>query len=229
MATFCLVHGGCHGAWQWGQLVAELDARGHESVCMDLPISDPRAGAAEYAAVVADALGRCDDPVVVGHSQGGFTLPFVAELRPVRMLVWLAAAMQPGLYPGLPPAEDMMVMTAGEIVPGPDGLIRITEPVAMERFYYDVSPGLARWAYGQLRPQAAAGVFPARMPEFDRSTPVGSIVCRDDRALSPRWLRTAARDALQVEPVELPGGHSPFLTCPAQLADALDMLVRTGT
>jgi pimeloyl-ACP methyl ester carboxylesterase len=229
MATFCLVHGGCHGAWQWGQLVAELDARGHESVCMDLPISDPRSGAAEYAAVVADALDGCADPVVVGHSQGGFTLPFVAELRPVRMLVWLAAVMQPGLYPGLPPAEDMMIMTADEIVPGSDGLIRIPEPVAMERFYYDVSPGLARWAYGQLRPQAAAGIFPVRMPEFDRSTPVRSIVCRDDHALSPRWLRTAARDALQVEPVELPGGHSPFLTCPARLADALDMLVRAGT
>lgn len=224
---FALVHGGCHGAWQWGQLVAELDARGHESVCMDLPISDPRSGPAEYAAVIVDALAGRDEVVVVGHSQAGFTLPFVAERMPVRMLVWLAGAIQPGLYEGLPQAERMTIMTADEITPDADGLIRIPEAVAMNRFYHDVSPSLARWAFGQLRPQAASGIFPDRLPEFGRSTPVGSIVCLDDRALSPQWLRSAARDALRVEPIELPGSHSPFLTRPAQLADALDMVVST--
>jgi hypothetical protein len=224
MATFALVHGGCHGAWQWGPLVAELDARGHESVCMDLPISDPLAGPAEYAAAVADALADREAAVVVGHSQGGFTLPFVAERIPVRKLVWLAGAIQPGLYEGLPPAGDMLLMTAEEITPSADSLIRIPEDVAMNRFYHDVSPGLARWAYGRLRPQAAAGVFPGRMPRFDPSTPTGMIVCRDDRAMSAPWLRAAARDALRVQPVELPGSHSPFLTRPAQLADALDAL-----
>jgi pimeloyl-ACP methyl ester carboxylesterase len=227
MATFGLVHGGCHGAWQWGGLVAELESRGHDSVCMDLPISDPRSGVPEYAATVAGALAGHSRPVLVGHSQGGFTLPFVAELRPVRMLVWLAGVIQPGLYPGLPPAEGMMRMTAEEISPGADGLIRIPESVAMNRFYNDVGPSLARWAYGQLRPQAQEGIWPGRLPEFDRSTPVASIVCRDDRALSPEWLRTAARNALNVEPIELPGSHSPFLTRPAELADALDKLVRT--
>jgi hypothetical protein len=54
------------------------------------------------------------------------------------------------------------------------------------------------------------------------------IVCRDDRAMSAPWLRVAARDALRVEPVELPGSHSPFLTRPAQLADALDALADDG-
>ena len=48
-----------------------------------------------------------------------------------------------------------------------------------------------------------------------------SIVCRDDRAVSPDWSRAAARELLGVEPVELPGSHSPFLSRPAELADLL--------
>ena len=134
-----------------------------------------------------------------------------------------------GLYEGLPPAEDMLLMTAEEITPGADGLIRIPEAVAMNRFYHDVSPSLAWWAFGRLRPQAAGGVFPGRLPRFDRSTPTGLIVCRDDRAMSAQWLRAAARDVLRVEPIELPGSHSPFLTRAAQLADALDTLVNSGS
>jgi pimeloyl-ACP methyl ester carboxylesterase len=226
MATFALVHGGGHGMWQWGQLVAELDARGHESICMDLPISDPTAGHTEYAAAVVDALEGREDPVVVGHSQNGFTLPFVAEQIPVRILIWLAAFIQPGVYEGLPAVEDVLTMTPEEITPSADGLIRIPEAVAMNRFYHDVSPSVARWAFGQLRPQALKGTMPDRLPKFDRSTPVGSIICRDDRSVSPQQQRAVARDVLHVEPVELPGSHSPFLARPAQLADALDSLVR---
>ena len=42
-----------------------------------------------------------------------------------------------------------------------------------------------------------------------------SIVCAEDRVVDPAWSRRVARDRLGVEPIELPGGHSPFLapTC----------------
>ena len=52
-----------------------------------------------------------------------------------------------------------------------------------------------------------------------------SIVCRDDRAINPAWVRAAARDRLGVEAVEISGGHSPFLTRPVELALALDQLM----
>jgi pimeloyl-ACP methyl ester carboxylesterase len=52
-----------------------------------------------------------------------------------------------------------------------------------------------------------------------------SVLCRDDRAVSPSWSRTAARELLGVEPVELPGSHSPFLSRPAELAELLVSLV----
>ena len=51
-----------------------------------------------------------------------------------------------------------------------------------------------------------------------------SIVCRDDRAINPDWVRTAARERLGVEAIELDGGHSPFLTRPGELAEVLDSL-----
>jgi pimeloyl-ACP methyl ester carboxylesterase len=48
-----------------------------------------------------------------------------------------------------------------------------------------------------------------------------SIVCPDDEVLSPDWSRRIARDVLGIEPVEVPGGHSPMLSHPVELADAL--------
>jgi len=51
-------------------------------------------------------------------------------------------------------------------------------------------------------------------------------VCRDDRAINPDWVRTAARVRLGTEAVEIDGGHSPHLSRPAELAALLDSLVR---
>jgi hypothetical protein len=45
-----------------------------------------------------------------------------------------------------------------------------------------------------------------------------SIVCRDERSISPAWSRRMSLEQLGVEPVELDGGHSPFLARPAELA-----------
>jgi hypothetical protein len=39
--------------------------------------------------------------------------------------------------------------------------------------------------------------------------------------MNPRWSRTVALERLGVNAIELPGGHSPFLSRPAELAEAL--------
>ncbi len=51
-----------------------------------------------------------------------------------------------------------------------------------------------------------------------------SIVCTDDHAINPEWVREAARDRLGTEAVAIAGGHSPFLTRPAELAKLIDSL-----
>ncbi|MGB0096134.1 MAG: hypothetical protein WBP81_26810 [Solirubrobacteraceae bacterium] len=42
----------------------------------------------------------------------------------------------------------------------------------------------------------------------------------------PQWSRIAAPQRLGVEPIELPGGHSPMLANPKHLADILIQLTR---
>jgi pimeloyl-ACP methyl ester carboxylesterase len=54
-----------------------------------------------------------------------------------------------------------------------------------------------------------------------------AVVCREDRAIAVDWARRAARERLGVEPIELPGGHSPFLSRPGELAALLAEVART--
>jgi hypothetical protein len=54
-----------------------------------------------------------------------------------------------------------------------------------------------------------------------------SIVCREDRAIAADWACRAARERLGVEPIELGGGHSPFLSRPSELAALLAEVART--
>jgi pimeloyl-ACP methyl ester carboxylesterase len=49
-----------------------------------------------------------------------------------------------------------------------------------------------------------------------------SIVCAEDRTISPPWSRRIARERLGVEPVELAGGHCPHVSRPGTLAEVLD-------
>jgi pimeloyl-ACP methyl ester carboxylesterase len=56
-----------------------------------------------------------------------------------------------------------------------------------------------------------------RLPDLESTYVLG----RDDACIGPEWSRRAARARLGVEAIELPGGHSPFLARPRELADAL--------
>ena len=100
MATFAFVHGSWHGAWCWEPLIEELDALGHRSVAVDLPCDDEHAGCEAYAEVVCSAIDGVNDPILVGHSLGGLTIPLVAARRRVQRLVYLCAFVP---RPGRPP------------------------------------------------------------------------------------------------------------------------------
>ena len=81
MATFSLVHGAWGVGLQWDLVRAELESRGHEVHTPDMPCEDLDAGVDEYVA----AVPPCD--IVVGHSLGGFTIPYVEA----RLHVYLCA------------------------------------------------------------------------------------------------------------------------------------------
>ena len=225
-----LVHGNFHGAWCWDLLRPELERRGHRVFTVDLPIEDPDAGAAAYAQAVDAALPADSRPVVVGHSMAGLVIPLVAAQRPVARLVFLAALLpQPGLSAnaqrGAEPIDGLEPPATAEWIDKGDGVWAVGPNTARELFYGDVPPATADWALGRLRPQSYrihAEVTPlVAWPDVESR----SIVCRDDRSINPAWVRSAARDRLGTEAVEIPGGHSPFLARPAELASLIDSLL----
>ena len=208
MATFCLVHGAWHGGWAWDPLRAELEARGHTVVAPDLPCDDVRAGVEEYAAVARDALGGVEDAVVVGHSLGGLTIPFV----PARTRVFLCA-----LVPGAD-TSDAFVPGFGEARMRDElGRSYYADPAdaARELQYPDLDASLA----ARLRPQA-----PVDAASFEIAGPVAYVVCTRDAAIRADWQRRVAREVLHVEPLELDAGHSPMLSHVDELADALSSM-----
>lgn len=227
MSLFALVHGGAHGGWCWELLVPELEARGHSAVAPDLPIEDDTAGALENAHVVVDAIGRRDDVVVVGHSLGGLTIPLVAQMRPVRRLVFLAAQV-PAL--GMSNLEYLAIEPEAVVFTGAERLAEGQIPleddqvVSWERaksgFYHDVDDDVARRAFERFRHQSFT-VMTERTPlEAWPEVPSTYILATEDRAVGTEWSRRRAKE-MGADLIEVEGSHSPFYSRPAELADIL--------
>jgi pimeloyl-ACP methyl ester carboxylesterase len=221
VSTFGLVHGGGYGAWCWERLIPELEARGHGAATVDLPPEDLAAGAARCAEVVARAFAAVDELVLVGHSIAGLIIPLVATQRPVKRLVFLHALLpRPGqsVVDQLRAEPDMFnpeMLTA--TVPFWED-----EAVATHFLLHDCPPEVARDAFRRLRPEPGVlGSEVTPLPAWP-AVPSAYIVCADDRTATPTWARRAARERLGVEPIELPGGHCPFLSRPGPLAEALE-------
>jgi pimeloyl-ACP methyl ester carboxylesterase len=217
MATFALVHGAWHGGWCWNLLVEELSRQGHRSVAPDLPYDDPTATWETYVDVVTDALSGVVDPVLVGHSGGALSIALVALRRPVKLLVYLCpsspvAVPPPDMPPSLREGAWDAVKT-DELGRGwwqPDDAVR--------DMYRHLDPALARWAAGQLRPDADPGPYPLAAPP---ALPSVYIYASEDEFFTPESRRWAARTIFGVEPIEMDGGHFPMMERPSELADLL--------
>lgn len=225
MSLFCLVHGSTQNASCWDLLIPELERRGHQTVRVDLPADEPEASATRYAGVIADAIPEDrDDAIVVAHSASGLFLPLVPERRHVRGLVFLAAVI-PVIGKSLidQVQEDRSMFHPEWIGKDPTK----DEQAAREFLFHDCSREETNWALGTMRlmfaRQAILETCPLRVwPDI----PSSCIVCADDRTIQPQWLRRAARERLGVEAIELPGGHCPYVSRPAELADVLVDIAR---
>ena len=236
MTTYALMHGEWHSGWHWHALVEILREHGYRAVAPDLPIDDPDAGAIEWANAVLDAVSDDDGPIiVVGHSLAGLAVPLVAASRPVAGMVFLSAFIpQPGAsasetIPGTALTERFRSLTA-RLEAYEDGSTRwVSLTDAAESMYDELPRGVALVAASHLRRQ----YYPiweevCPLDEWP-DVPATYVVCTKDQVVNPKWARRVSREVLGVPPVELPGGHSPFLARPAQLAElaaaALDDLV----
>ena len=233
MAHFGLIHGAWHGAWCWAGVEAELLALGHEARAVDLPVDHRDVTTADYARVAAAGFGGGDPPIVVAHSMAGLVAPLVADIIPIRGLVYLAAVLR---RPGRSCAEDRADGLNADI--SPPGFGRELErddagltywpsaEAAARHLFQDADDADAAWAFARLRHQK--GYWSDRAPQAGwPAVAAASIVCDEDRAITPDWSRRVARDWLGLEPLAFPGGHSPHITRPRELAALLDRLART--
>ena len=201
MATFALVHGAWGLGLQWDMVRAELEARGHTVHTPDMPCEDLEAGVDEYVA----AVPPCD--IVVGHSLGGLTIPYVEAKVHVFLCALVAGAITEWgdvFVPGFGAGRERDELGRSYY---PDPAVAAAE--------LQVPPEHARVAE-TLRRQAPYGTDPRRpaQPEY--------IVCSHDAVIRPDWQRRAARDVLRVDPIELDAGHMPMLECPGELVAILD-------
>jgi pimeloyl-ACP methyl ester carboxylesterase len=225
MTTFVLVHGSWHGAWVWDKLRAELASRGHDSIAMDLPVSDGAATFADYADVIGESMKDVEEPpILVGHSLAGMAVPIVASRRPVRTLVFLCA-----LVPSL--SGDHWAGTPEPAAPGTfagfeereDGsTVWVDMDNAIYSFYQDWDREEAAAGFERLRPQNSSSLWTGRYPITEwPACRIVSIFTTHDRSIGPEYSRYVARERLGVEPLEFDGDHSPFLSQPGTFADFL--------
>jgi pimeloyl-ACP methyl ester carboxylesterase len=233
-ATVVLVHGAGGGAWMWGPVDRELDARGINHVAVDLPTAtlgvDPTLDAHADAAHVRTVLDRLDGPLLLcGNSYGGVVITEASAGHPrVSRLVYLAAFM--------PDTDDeflsfMSVNATPEFATGAefgeDGLIRFVPEVVKKLAFQQAPSEVASWAAGRLRPMAMGGGGSPTMTGIGWKTiPSTYVVCAEDRSLRPgaqrRWAAERATDR-----VEVPFDHCPHLSHPAEIADLLAELATT--
>ena len=225
MARFLLLHGACHGGWCWDTVAEILRSAGHQTTAPDLPCEDPAAGLGASAdAAVASLQGAVDDVVVVAHSLGALVAPLVAHRLPVRRMTMLAGIV------GAPrrSLESLATEDADRDLPLDDadleidvqGRFRFTREGAQRVLYHDCPADAVDAAVPRLRFQRSMWTEVAQFDAWPEVETV-SVICAEDRVVSPSWSKRVARERLGVEPVELPGGHSPFLARPAALAEVL--------
>lgn len=241
MAGFVLIHGSWHGGWCFDLLAEELRARGHE---VDAPTLPGMGGTRdELNAVTLEGWGqfaaeRCravrervgGGPVVLaGHSRGGLVISTAAEIDPQAMdsLAYICAMMLPN---GMSRAEFKALEGPNPdfdaiIIPVEDGAGTIVDPTLAGAVFAQTSP-----------PDLVEQVLPRLTiePHGVRTTPVRVsserwgkvprtyVECTEDRTIPITSQRKMQALCPGAKVISLEADHSPYLSQPRALADALE-------
>jgi pimeloyl-ACP methyl ester carboxylesterase len=175
--------------------------------------------AREAAAQAGEPAGR---RVVVGHSGAGVLLPAIAQAAGASAAAWLAAYV-PDLPGGRGMAEDIQAHRDAIFQPDWPGVNPVSDPQQALRFlFHDCDPPTQQWALGTLRlfnpGPAVYQHTPGPLPTAITRT---FILPAGDRTLRPEWMRQAARQRLDTQPVEIDAGHCPHVSQPETLARIL--------
>src|SRR5215469_8145886 len=234
---FVLVHGAFSGGWIWGPLAERLQASSHVVEAPDLPGSGnddtPVTGVTldSCANRVCEVLQKSSQPsFLVGNSMGGLIATQAAARCPERVLglVYVAAfAPQNGQslldLTRLPEGAGDQVQ-ANIIVEGDPPVATMPDAASRDALYGSCTEEVASWAIARQRPQAVAPfATPVSIPPgVLAAIPRYYVLCLRDRAIPPALQRRMSRESACAEVIEFDTDHTPQLSMPAQLADALD-------
>lgn len=230
MADFLLIHGSCHGAWCWRDLMPALEAAGHTARAIDLPGSgdDPTPAEEVTLASCRDAVlaASAPDTIIVGHSWGGFPISAAAEADPsaMRGLVFLCAYVPvSGLSMVDMRKRSPRQTLTGKVLRDPGSPVyRIDPDAAPGLFYNDCPRDLAAWATLRLTPQPVAPQeTPLRLSGNFNAVPKAYIRCTDDQTIPPEYQAHMVADWPRDRVIDMPTSHSPFLSDPVGLATRL--------
>lgn len=222
MATFCLIHGSAQSPRGWDLLTPELQRRGHEVVLADLPAGVTQLPADVYREAILGACAAAEEVILVGASMSGIFLPLAAESDRISKMVYEAGMIPPlGISPMQMVKSDLSMFNPAWVGKDPTR----DAAVAREFLFHDCSPEIADWAMTTMRLMIPMRVLNEPLPiKSFPAKPSSYIVCRDDRTILPEWSRRKARECLGVEPMDLPGGHCPHVSRPAELAELLSRI-----
>jgi pimeloyl-ACP methyl ester carboxylesterase len=222
MTQFILVHGACHGAWCWRDVIPALEARGHSARAIDLP---GRGGGVEGLTLAdqAEAILSAYEgtAVLVGHSAGGFAISAAAERAPERVtqLIYVAA---------LVPQDGDVLGRVMQGLTGPRADLPLV--VAEDRLSYSfdltgagpvlyngATQEVMDWALPQITFEPSAPHREAiRLGDAFARASKSYVLCNADRMIPEEDQRRMARGMGDI--AEIDTGHSPFLSEPERLA-----------
>jgi len=244
MARFVLVHGAFAGAWIWQPLVDRLTAAGHSAEAFDLPgLGDDQTPVKDatldaYAARLGSVLASRREPAIVaGNSMGGVVATQGAARCPERVtaLVYIAAFIPKDGQSlldltRLPEGADDQVQ-ANIVIQGEPPLAIMPAAASRQALYGSCSDEAAAWAIARQRPQPVAPfVTPVSIPSgaLDGIKRY-YVLCKRDRAIPPALQRRMIAENGCAEVIELDTDHTPQLSMPDELADALQRFAKHST
>lgn len=236
MARFVLVHGAFCGAWIWGALMQCLRASGHSVEAFDLPaMGDDRAPVSgctldACAARLCEVLASRTEPaIVVGHSMGGIIITQAAARcrERVAALVYVAAFMPKDGQSlldltRLPEGAGDQVQ-ANIVLEGDPPVAVMPAAASRQALYACCGEEVAASAIARQRPQpvapfaTAVSISPGTLDGINRYY----VLCTQDRAVPPALQRRMIAENPCSDVVELDTDHSPQLSMPNELAQAL--------
>jgi len=234
LTDFLLIHGSCHGAWCWRDVIPALEAQGHTARAITLPgHDDGRDPATVTLQETAEAIVAAASPetIVLGHSWAGYPITAAAEIAPkaLRGLIYLCAYVPVSGQSLIDMRKAGPRQTIGSAaIKHPNGASYTIDPAEAPRLFYQDCPAeavayaLPRLCAQPILPQET----PLELTDASQNTPKAYIRCTNDQTIPPEYQAQMVADWPRNTVHEMQCSHSPFFADPQGLASLIGQIAK---